>query len=133
MVLILLVSAVLSASPVQTTRCQQVLNEVQCTTDAPSSGIDWSLANPDQGFDHLETQRALQEAQRRRAQNDQYRRNAIAQQEAAEAQRRSRAAHEQVGKLLSLKRCDEALSLALTAGEIDLANSVKQFCKPERE
>lgn len=109
-----------------TTTCETVFGITTCNTrPQPQSGINWGIVNQQpapnpgnafmDGYVRGQQLRAAEEERlaRRRAEAD-----------AASAKALGVAA----GKLVAAGDCDGALKLALDAGDLDLAGSVKDYC-----
>lgn len=120
----------------QTTNCYTYGANTACTTQ-PRSGVDWSLLQQPQAPQPsimesyaLGQQIAARRAEARAAEQQS---QALAAQQAsqehdqatADLERETRIA---VGKLLAAGRCDEARSMALFDGQIDLAKQVVDYC-----
>lgn len=132
-----MVSASLSA---QTTRCQTVGNQTVCR-QAPSSGIDWGLLQPqgNPGSDAMSSfEAARRQADEARARDQAYRQQqeSYAQQHQdwqarrVQSERESAAAalRQSVGIKIRSGDCDGAIGEALQAGEIELAQAAKGLC-----
>jgi hypothetical protein len=117
------------------TRCTTTFGVTNCTTQQ-QPGINWGIINQQRQEQLLNPLNAYQqglEARRQReaaeAQRESLR---IAQQEAAQQQEtedQQRELGRQAGKLVAEGKCDEARTLALDAGNFDLAHKVNEYCE----
>lgn len=131
-----------SALAQQTTNCSpDGTGGVHCVTNgnASQSGANWGLlqqppaTNPMDAFN-----RGYEDAQRRRVDRQEQemiaaQQQALAAQQQAQSQTANYEAEQRelgvrAGQMVQAGDCPGALKLALTAGNIVLANSVKQYC-----
>lgn len=118
--LVMIVALVATPATAQTTNCRWMGNIWTCNTQqppAPSRGIDW---------------RVLQDAHRQ-GQEDRARQDALQQQHFQQQQEQfDRTARDilrrAVANDLANGNCASAQNRALTAGDIEMAGQVRQFC-----
>lgn len=131
------------ASAQQNTRCTTTYGVTNCTTTGQpnSGGINWGLAAPpvdvgkayrdayNEGLQRnllIEQQRLI--AEQRQAMEQQQIADSPPPIEVKDYDTEQRALGVQAGKLIVAGDCAGALKLALEAGNIELANSVKGYC-----
>lgn len=94
-------------APDTETTCQAVLGEVRCVTR--ETGVDWDVLKPEPIIIRPPPRQPMRQWYRRQP---------------SETPPTGKA----VGKLLSNGDCDGAISVALEAGDVALANEAKKFC-----
>jgi len=128
-----------SAPAQQTTDCQpNGIGGVRCTTTGQPSGggLNWGLLDPNayqRGYDgalrgQQQMQQLIQQQQFANQQRAEARSRAQQTQAQADQIDSARALGVQAGQLVAAGDCPGAQKLALEAGDLELANSVKSYC-----
>jgi hypothetical protein len=116
----------------QTTQCRWVLNVWTCDTSNTSNRkpYDYNVTSPMEGFAQGMQIGTVMEEQRKARELEQQQRESVARMESlkvAEANQKDNQ-RRQVSNLLADGKCSEALDMALSFSDIELATQVKLFC-----
>jgi hypothetical protein len=116
----------------QTTKCRWVLNVWTCDTNNTSSlkPYDYNITSPMASFEHGYNISTVMDEQRKARQEEQQQRESIARMESLKITKDNEKNNQrrQVSNLLADAKCSEALDLALSFSDIEIATQVKLFC-----